>query len=117
HNHKEAHMKKTVFALSLVAAASLLTACGGGGGSSQPSVTLGTVGVSLTDAPACGFDAVNVTVSKVRINSSASASDTDGGWTDITLSPARKINLLNLNNGALDALGTASLGAGHYSQL
>ncbi|MTW14577.1 DUF4382 domain-containing protein, partial [Pseudoduganella eburnea] len=58
-----------------------------------------------------------VTVSKVRINSSASASDTDGGWTDITLSPARKINLLNLNNGALDALGTASLGAGHYSQL
>jgi len=110
-------MKKTVFALSLVAAASLLTACGGGGGSSQPSVTLGTVGVSLTDAPACGFDAVNVTVSKVRINSSASASDTDGGWTDITLSPARKINLLNLNNGALDALGTASLGAGHYSQL
>lgn len=109
-------MKSSIATISLLAAASLLSACGGGG-SSQPAVTLGTVGVSLTDAPACGFDAVNVTVSKVRINSSASASDTDGGWTDITLSPARKINLLNLNNGALDALGTASLGAGHYSQL
>jgi hypothetical protein len=78
---------------------------------------MGTVGVSLTDAPACGFDAVNVTVAKVRINQSATASDTDGGWTDITLTPARKINLLNLTNGALDALGQTSLAAGHYSQL
>ncbi len=109
-------LKSSIATLSLLAAASLLSACGGGG-SSQPTVTMGTVGVSLTDAPACGFDAVNVTVTKVRINSSASASETDGGWTDITLSPARKINLLNLNNGALDALGSASLGAGHYSQL
>ncbi len=37
---------------------------GGGGATAQP----GTLGVSLTDAPACGFDAVNVTVSKVRIH-------------------------------------------------
>ncbi|MGO4379271.1 DUF4382 domain-containing protein [Pseudoduganella sp. RAF19] len=113
-------MKSSLPALSLVAAASLLTACGGGGGggsSTQPPMQLGSVSVSLTDAPACGFDAVNVTVSKVRINQSSSASDTDSGWTDITLSPAKKINLLNLNNGALEALGTASLGAGHYSQL
>ncbi|MRV72723.1 DUF4382 domain-containing protein [Duganella sp. FT92W] len=112
-------MKFTVPALSLAAMAGLLTACGGGGGgSSTPTPTqMGSVAVSLTDAPACGFDAVNVTVSKVRIHQSSSASDTDSGWTDITLSPARKINLLNLNNGALEALGTASLGAGHYSQL
>ncbi|GAB2879083.1 DUF4382 domain-containing protein [Pseudoduganella ginsengisoli] len=115
-------MKYTVPALSLAAVAGLLAACGGGGGgggaSSTPAtVQMGSVAVSLTDAPACGFDAVNVTVSKVRINQSASASDTDSGWTDITLSPARKINLLNLNNGTLEALGTASLSAGHYSQL
>jgi len=113
-------MKSPIPALSLAALASVLTACGGGGGgggSTQPPVQLGTVAVSLTDAPACGFDAVNVTVSKVRINQSSSASDTDSGWTDITLSPAKKINLLNLNIGTLEALGTASLGAGHYSQL
>jgi hypothetical protein len=115
---KRLNMKSSLSAISLAAVAGLLTACGGGGGGTTQSPTqLGTVGVSLTDAPACGFDAVNVTVSKVRINSSSSASDTDSGWTDITLSPAKKINLLNLNNGALEALGTASLTAGHYSQL
>jgi hypothetical protein len=107
-------------AASALAAASLV-ACGGGGGSTTssppPVSTLGTLSVSLTDAPACGFDAVNVTVSKVRVNKSGSASDTDAGWTDITLSPAKKINLLNLTNGALEALGQTSLEAGHYSQL
>lgn len=104
---------------ALLATVSLLTlaACGGGGGGGGATVNLGTLGVSLTDAPSCGFDAVNVTVSKVRVNQSASASDTDGGWTDITLNPARKINLLSLTNGTLDALGQTSLGAGHYSQL
>jgi hypothetical protein len=108
--------------ITLAAGAALLSACGGGGGgngsgSNPPPTQLGTVAVSLTDAPACGFDAVNVTVSKVRIHQSASASDTDSGWTDITVSPARKINLLNLSNGALEALGQASLSAGSYSQL
>lgn len=99
-------------------AAAVLSACGGGGGgTSAPSAQTGTLAVSLTDAPACGFDAVNVTVSKVRVHQSASAADTDSGWTDITLNPARKINLLALNNGALDALGQTSLSAGHYSQL
>lgn len=90
----------------------LITACGGtsNGGS-------GTVGVSLTDAPACGFDAVNVTVSKVRIHQSGSATENDMGWTDIPLNPARKINLLNLTNGVLESLGDTPLGAGHYTQL
>jgi len=107
---------------SVIAAVSL-TACGGGGGGSgasstpAPVATAGTLSVSLTDAPSCGFDAVNVTVNKVRVNASASAGDTDTGWTDITLNPAKKINLLNLTNGVLESLGQASLPAGHYSQL
>ena len=91
---------------------------GDGGTTAQP----GTVGVSMTDAPACGFDEVNVTVRKVRVHQSSSASDTDAGWTDITLDPARKINLLDLNdptqpNFALETLGESSLAAGHYTQL
>lgn len=102
-------------------AAATLVACGGGGGDSgaapAPASTMGTLAVSMTDAPACGFDAVNVTVNKVRVNQSATASDTDGGWTDITLSPAKKINLLNLTNGVLESLGQTTLSAGHYSQL
>jgi len=107
-----------LFASSAIAAATL-AACGGGGGASTPAPasTMGTLGVSMTDAPACGFDAVNVTVNKVRVNQSASASDTDAGWTDITLSPAKKINLLNLSNGVLEALGDTPLTQGHYSQL
>jgi hypothetical protein len=100
--------------------ASLLTVfvagCGGGGGGDATPAP-GTLGVSLTDAPACGFDQVNVTVTKVRVHQSSSASDTDAGWTDITLNPARKIDLLSLTNGALTGLGETPLAAGHYTQL
>lgn len=110
---------KQFAAVASAVALAALSACGGGGGGTTPPppVTMGTLGVSLTDAPACGFDAVNITVNKVRVHQSASAGDTDAGWTDITLSPARKINLLTLTNGALDALGQTQLSAGHYSQL
>jgi len=90
---------------------------GGGGGGGDPAPGQGTLGVSMTDAPACGFDAVNVTVVKVRAHQSSSASDTDAGWTDITLNPARKINLLSLTNGVLERLGETPLAAGHYTQL
>jgi hypothetical protein len=106
-----------LFASSAIAAAALV-ACGGGSSDTPaPASSMGTLAVSMTDAPACGFDAVNVTVNKIRVNQSATASDTDGGWTDITLSPAKKINLLNLTNGALEALGQTSLSAGHYTQM
>jgi hypothetical protein len=76
----------------------------------------------MTDAPACGFEAVNVTVNKVRVHQSSSAEDKDAGWTDITLTPPRKINLLDLNdptkpNFALETLGETPLAAGHYTQL
>ena len=100
-----------------------VTGCGssdssGGAGGGQA----GVVSVSVTDAPACGFDQVNVTVSKVRIHQSATAADTDAGWTEITLNPPRKINLLTLNdptqpNLALESLGETPLAAGHYTQL
>jgi hypothetical protein len=103
--------------LSLVAslsAAGLLTACGGGGSSSPPP---GTLGVSMTDAPACGYDAVNVTVRAVRVHQSGTAGENEGGWVDITLPVPKKINLLNLTNGVLEELGQTSLAAGHYTQL
>jgi len=92
---------------------------GGGGATAQP----GTLGVSLTDAPACGFDQVNVTVSMVRVHQSDNASENAAGWTDITLNPPRKINLLDLNDPtqapkfALESLGETPLPAGHYTQL
>ena len=97
----------------------VIAGCGGdGGGSSQP----GTLGVSLTDAPACGFDQVNVTVDKVRVHQSSSANENAAGWTTIALDPPRRINLLTLNdptqpNFALETLGETPLEAGHYTQL
>lgn len=93
----------------------LLSACGGGGSDSV--AAQGTVQVKLTDAPACGFDNVYVTVSKVRINQSATASDTDGGWQDITLDTPKKIDLLTLTNGLTTDLGVKTLPAGRYSQV
>lgn len=113
------HATRTLSLIASLSTAGLLAACGGGGSGSgsEPAAAAGTLSVSLTDAPSCGYDAVNVTVNKVRVNKNASASDTDGGWTDITLNPARKINLLNLTNGVLDPLGQTALDSGHYSQL
>ena len=93
----------------------VLMACGGGGGtSSQP---MGTLRVALTDAPACGFDAVNVTIQKLRVHQSASAVDADPGWSEIVLAPVQRVNLLNLQNGVLAELGQTPLPAGKYTQL
>ncbi len=116
------------FFFTATVSAMLLAGCGGSGSSDGTTAssntavqgqtqTSGIVGVSLTDAPSCGYDAVNVTVAKVRVHQSASAGENDAGWTDIVLNPARKINLLDLNNGALTALGETPLLPGHYTQL
>ncbi len=109
---------KKIYLLSVVtfltaALFSFVAGCGGGGSSAQT----GTLNVALTDAPSGNFDAVYVTVSKVRVHQSATASENDLGWTDIVLNPARKINLLNLANGTLEDLGQIPLAAGHYTQL
>ncbi len=105
-----------LFALFIII--SVIAACSSGNSSnSRSGPQQGILGVSLTDAPACGFDAVNVTVSRVRVHRSASASENDAGWSDIILDPARKINLLDLTNGVLEDLGQTPLAAGHYTQL
>lgn len=90
-----------------------LAACGGGGGSASS----GTLRVALTDAPPCGYDEVNVTVTKVRVHQSASASEEGGGWSEVVLDQPRRINLLTLTNGVLAELGQTSLPAGTYTQL
>lgn len=96
------------------AVSALLAACGGGGGGSAGT---GTLGVSLTDAPACGYDNVWITVTKVRAHRSGDAAETDSGWSDITLDPPRRIDLLGLQNGELEDLGQTTLPAGEYTQI
>jgi hypothetical protein len=99
--------------VGLMGAAAVLAACGGGGGSSES----GSLRVALTDAPSCGYDHVYVTVEKVRVHKSGSASDSEGGWTELAVSPARRIDLLDLTNGVLEELGTVQLSTGKYSQI
>ncbi len=67
------------FAASLII---LLAGCGGGG-DSNPQAGDSSLSVLLTDAPAGGFTAVNVTINKVRVHQSSSASGNDAGWVDI----------------------------------
>lgn len=112
------HCSKSAFLAFLMSSvvAVLASGCGGTVGG-EPATESGTLGVYLTDAPACGYDAVNVTVLKVRAHKSSSAADTDAGWSDLVLTPARKINLLDLSNGVLDKLGETALAEGHYTQL
>lgn len=113
--------------LCILALASL-TACGGGSGggvdsSGSGSSTVngdsdtGTLRLALTDDPACGFDTVFVTIQKVRVHKSSDANDIDGGWSEIVLNPAKKVDLLSLTNGKLEELGQTVLPAGKYTQL
>jgi hypothetical protein len=104
-------------AATLVAsAAAALVACGGGGSSSNEQA-MGTLRVALTDAPChAQYDAVFVTVEKVRVHNSANASETDSGWSEVVLATPQRIDLLTLTNGVLAELGQTELPAGEYTQ-
>ncbi len=93
--------------------ASSLVACGGGGGGASE----GTLKLAMTDSPGCGYDHVYVTVNKIRIHQSSTASDNDSGWREIVVSPQQRVDLLNLTNGALQELGSLPLPAGRYQQV
>lgn len=96
----------------------ILLACGGGGSGGGGGIGgTGSMRIGLTDAPSCGYDQVNITIEKVRVHASASAGDSDAGWSELVLSPARRVDLLTLQNGVVESLGELPLTAGHYSQM
>jgi len=101
----------------------MLGACGGGGGGgggiggSGAPVGSGTMKVSMTDAPSCGYDAVYVTVDKVRVHQGSDAADGASGWVDIPLARPQRVDLLTLTNGVLFPLGETPLPAGTYRQM
>lgn len=102
---------------AVLSSAVLLAACGGGGDGGSSVFDNGTLAVSITDAPACGYDAVNVTVQRVRVHRDAGAGEGDSGWVDIVPDAPKRIDLLTLTNGTLEALGQTRLQAGRYTQL
>ena len=103
------HVAAAVLSLSLFA-------CGGGSGG-DTSTSGGTLRVAMTDAPACGYESVNVTVQKIRVHRSSDAGESDGGWSDLELQPPRRIDLLMLQNGLLEELGEMPLAPGQYQQM
>ena len=109
---------RLIAAVVIAAGASLLAGCGGGGGgiggTGSPE---GTMRLSITDAPACGYDEVNITIDRVRVHKSSSAVDADSGWSEVVLSPAKRVDLLSLTNGVLEELGQTALPAGKYTQM
>ncbi|MBC5783277.1 DUF4382 domain-containing protein [Ramlibacter sp. USB13] len=110
-------MKRWMLALTGVGAAVALAACGGGGGGGA--TPMGTLQLSVTDAPAC-YEHVMVNVAKVRVHMSDDTGTNDGGsgWRDIVPPNAPvQIDLVNLTNGQLKDLGSAEVPAGTYHQL
>jgi len=117
-----------IMAAGAACALLVLSACGGGGGSGgggggggiggTGAANKGTLRVSMTDAPTCGYDNVYVTVNEVRVHQSADAAD-DGnsGWVNIRLGLPQRVDLLTLTNGVLFPLGEAPLDAGKYQQM
>ena len=105
-------------ALLAAALSAWIAGCGGGieGTGASPGAQ-GTMRLSITDAPACGYDAVNVTIEKVRVHKVAGAADADAGWSEVVLAPPKRVDLLTLTNGVLEPLGQTALPAGKYTQM
>lgn len=100
--------------LAGISLTALLSACGGGGGDAST----GSLRMAVTDAPACGYDHVYVTVTGVQFHQQADAADNDPGWQTLALSGTpQRIDLLDLSNGVLQELGQTVLPTGTYTQM
>ena len=104
----------------LLTSLAMLAGCGGGDSDTTATApaSTGTLKLSITDAPACGYDHVFITVKEIRVHQSEDAVDGDEGWQTIPVIDApRRIDLLELTNGVLEELGQTVLPAGKYTQM
>lgn len=102
----------------LVSTLALLAGCGGGDSQTGVTASTGTLKLSITDNPACGYDHVYITVAEVRVHQDIDAEDGDEGWQTIPVIDApKRLDLLELTNGVLEVLGQTVLPAGKYTQM
>lgn len=103
-------------ATTLLTGLFLLTSCDVADDGNSNS-TMGTLQVYLTDAPG-DYEAVWIDIEEVRIhiNDEEDIELEDEGWITISDDPMR-VNLLELTNGELEALGETELEEGMYSQI
>jgi len=121
------------YLLAVVFLLTMLAGCGGGGsdesssGLQQPLRMGGGGGIegtgaaimqlSITATPACGYDAVHITIDRVRVNQSAAAESGEAGWSEVILTPPRRVELTTLANGVPASLGETALEPGRYAQM
>jgi hypothetical protein len=112
--------------LSAALAMILLSCSGRGSSTSNNSMQMAMVQVSLSDPATCSapqgpFSHVYVTVTDVRIHQSASASDTDPGWVDLAPGLASSPVQVDLLGAAtqcfLKMLGSSEIQPGTYQQI
>ncbi len=105
---------------ALALAIGLAAGCGSGlhyGAGNQPVGSTGTLQVTLDGTPACNATAVNLTIQKVRVHTSATAGADDVGWVDIVPSATSRQNLAALVNGKTASLGQTGAPPGTYAQV
>lgn len=109
-----------IFQLGLPAMLVVLTfaGCSGGGGGGLSSGGNGTLQASMVDAPDPSVSAVTITIDRVQAHIadiSNTNDNNDGNWQTLTTA-AQTINLLDFAK-VEKLLGSATLPAGHYTQI
>jgi hypothetical protein len=88
---------------SVVAVLVFAQGCSSGDSGSAPlgSTAVGAVQVSLTDAPAYGYEHVWITVRDLWFNTASEAAPEQAGWYKFPLAAPVTLDLLDLSNGAI----------------
>jgi len=98
--------------LAVAGAAALLTGCGKDDNVTAPG--MGTVRISMTDAPAA-IEAVDLVVREVAVHRTG-ANDTSG-WTVVRADTDTTIDIVGLRNGRFVTLGSEQVESGSYDQV
>ncbi len=101
-------MKKMLFLLAIASSVLLYASC------EKSENGSGTLNLSITDAPidSAGVSGVYIAINRIEYHNSTE------GWVNLdTFSPPLSLNLLELNRGTAELLGSYELPAGTYSQI